>query len=264
MQPTFPVMTVVSHEGTALVPRTLMRQEIIRGTPAMKKLMLAGLSAAAWSSCALAADLGPYTPPPPAEPYYEPARDRPFSWQGLYFGANGGYGWNADSSASFAGGSGSISPDGWFAGAQIGYNAQFRALVLGIEADFQGADIANSNAFATNVGLTTTSSEVDWFSTVRGRIGYAAGPALLYVTGGWAFGEVDYRLNSPAASFSGSETQNGYTLGGGVEWAFAPNWSLKTEYLYVDLGKETFNGPVGPYTTETDFHTARVGLNYRF
>ena len=63
---------------------------------------------------------------------------------------------------------------------------------------------------------------------------------------------------------SNDDIKSGYTLGGGVEWAFAPNWSLKSEYLYVDLGEDSFSTPVGTYTTETDFHTARVGLNYRF
>ena len=65
-------------------------------------------------------------------------------------------------------------------------------------------------------------------------------------------------------SMSSDDIKSGYTLGGGVEWAFSPNWSLKTEYLYVDLGEETWSSPVGTYTTETDFHTARAGLNSRF
>jgi outer membrane immunogenic protein len=63
---------------------------------------------------------------------------------------------------------------------------------------------------------------------------------------------------------SSSDWETGYTVGGGIEWAFSPNWSLKSEYLYVDLGDQTFSSPAGTYTTETDFHTARVGLNYRF
>jgi outer membrane immunogenic protein len=67
---------------------------------------------------------------------------------------------------------------------------------------------------------------------------------------------------------SSDDIETGYTLGGGLEWAFTPTWSLKTEYLYVDLGDQTLSGsgPAGTYTsrTESDFHTARIGLNYKF
>jgi outer membrane immunogenic protein len=63
---------------------------------------------------------------------------------------------------------------------------------------------------------------------------------------------------------SKEEVASGYTLGGGLEWQFAPNWSLKTEYLYVDLGEQTLSGPSGTYTTDTDFHTVRAGVNFRF
>lgn len=234
----------------------------------MNRLLLAGVAAAAWSGGAFAADLGPYNPPR-AEPYYEPAyapaQSGMWNWQGLYMGVNAGYGWGNDNAASFSGiggGVGSTNPDGWFGGGQIGYNAQFNSLVLGVEWDIQSADLSDSTVLSS--GFTGVTSDVDWFSTLRGRIGYAAGPALLYVTGGLAFADVEFNAMSPTASVSSSEIQTGYTVGGGIEWAFAPNWSLKSEYLYVDLGSETFSTPSGTYTTETDFHTARVGLNYRF
>lgn len=236
----------------------------------MKKLLLAGLAAGAWSSCALAADLGPYNPPPRYEPVYEPVREGPYNWQGLYLGLNTGYGWGNDNAASFSafgGSSGAINRSGWFGGGQVGYNAQFNYLVLGLEADLQGADISDTTGLAGGA-FTQASTNIDWFSTIRGRIGYAAGPALLYFTGGWAFADVNSNVTSSSGgttvSMSSDDIQSGYTLGGGVEWAFAPNWSLKTEYLYVDLGKETWSSPVGTYSTDTDFHTARVGLNYRF
>ena len=237
----------------------------------MKRLMFAGVIAGAWSSCALAADLGPYNPPPRYEPVYEPVRDHGYNWQGLYLGVNAGYGWGSDNASTFVGpatASGSVSPDGWFGGGQIGYNAQFNALVLGLEADLQGADISDTTALAGGGAFTQATTDIEWFSTLRGRIGYAAGPALLYVTGGWAFADVNTSVAQTTAggsvAMSNDDIKSGYTLGGGVEWAFAPNWSLKSEYLYVDLGEESFSTPVGTYTTETDFHTARVGLNYRF
>ena len=233
---------------------------------AMKKILLAGLAAGAWSGCALAADLGPYTPPPREEPIYEPIRQRDaWNWQGLYFGVNGGYSWSNGNGAAYdgaGGGVGSLSPEGWFGGGQIGYNAQFNWLVLGLEADLQGADISDSTALSG--GFSNVTTDIDWFSTVRGRVGYAAGPTLIYVTGGWAFAGLDQSVTSGGVSMSKDDVASGYTVGGGLEWQFAPNWSLKTEYLYVDLGDQTISGPAGSYTTDTDFHTVRAGVNFRF
>lgn len=232
----------------------------------MKRMLLAGLAAGAWSSCALAADLGPYTPPRHEEPIYEPVRERgAWNWQGLYLGANAGYAWGNDNSAYYGGpggGAGTLNPDGWYAGGQIGYNVQFNWLVLGVEADLQGADISDSTALGA--GFSGVTTDIDWFSTVRGRIGYAAGPTLVYFTGGWAFANLDQSISAPGVSMSKEEVASGYTLGGGLEWQFAPNWSLKTEYLYVDLGEQTLSGPTGTYTTDTDFHTVRAGVNFHF
>ena len=237
----------------------------------MNRLLFAGLAVGAWSSCALAADLGPYNPPPRYEPVYEPVRDHGYNWHGLYLGVNAGYGRGNDNASTFVGpatASGGVNPSGWFGGGQIGYNAQFNALVLGLEADLQDADISDTTALAGGGAFTQATTDIEWFSTLRGRVGYAAGPALLYVTGGWAFADVTTSVNQSigggAVGMSSDDIKSGYTVGGGVEWAFAPSWSLKTEYLYVDLGKDTFSTPVGTYTTDTDFHTARVGLNYRF
>lgn len=245
----------------------------------MKHVLLAGLVAGAWSSCALAADLGPYRPPPREEPIYEPVRDEPWNWQGLYFGVNAGYGWGSDRAATLTapgadGSFGAIGPDGWYGGGQVGYNAQFHWLVLGLEADLQGSDLSDSTAGFTpgNAYFTQATTDIDWFSTLRGRIGYATGPMLLYFTGGFAFADVSHSVTATGGgstvSMSSDDIETGYTLGGGLEWAFTPNWSLKTEYLYVDLGDQTLSGsgPAGTYTsrTETDFHTARIGLNYKF
>jgi outer membrane immunogenic protein len=239
----------------------------------MKRLVSAGLIAASWSSCALAADLGPYRPPPrDYEPVYEPARDMPYGWRGFYIGVNGGYGWGDNAvgvSGPTGGSSTSVNLDGWFGGGQVGYNAQFNQLVLGIEADLQAADIGESTSF-TGSNFGQASVNVDWFSTLRGRVGYAAGPTLLYFTGGLAFADVDYSVSGSngitSFAMSSDKIETGYTLGGGIEWAFAPNWSFKTEYLYVDLGDETLTSPGGTFssTTDLDFHTVRAGLNYKF
>ncbi len=245
----------------------------------MKHWLFAGiLAGASWSSCAIAADLGPYSPPPRYEPAYEPARDMPFGWQGPYMGINAGYGWGNSEPATItgpgaSGSSGSVNLDGWFGGAQVGYNAQFNALVLGLEADIQATDIGDATSGAIPGGgnfVGQTNVDLDWFSTVRGRVGYAAGPTLLYFTGGLAFADVGYSTSGTngvtSYAVSSDSIETGYTLGGGLEWAFAPDWSLKSEYLYVDLGDQTLTSPGGAFrsSTDVDFHTVRVGLNYQF
>lgn len=242
----------------------------------MKRLFLAGVVAGLSSACAYAADLGPYRAPPPERDYYEPVRDIP-SWRGFYAGVNGGYAWGGDDSVTLSGPGigtaiGSLEPNGWFGGGQIGYNAQFQSLVFGIEADLQGSDISDglSGPVPGSAYFATTNTSIDWFSTIRGRVGFAAGPALLYATGGFAFADVDTHVSASdgvnAVSFSNDDVKTGYTLGGGIEWAFAPNWSLKSEYLYVNLGDNDFTAQGGQFSThsETDFHTVRMGLNYRF
>ena len=243
----------------------------------MKRILLAAAATCACAGPLLAADLGPYEPapydPPPA---YAPPMHRAALWSGAYIGANAGYSWGNDYAASVsgpgAGGAfGALEPDGWSGGGQVGFNMQFDRFVLGLEADLQSSDISDRTAgFGPGGAYYGTSSvDIDWYSTVRGRIGYAAGPALLYFTGGLAFADVDYRttIAGPAnVSMSSDSIKTGYTLGGGLEWKFAPQWSLKSEYLYVDLGDETLSSPGGAYqsTTGTDFHTVRVGLNYHF
>ena len=82
----------------------------------------------------------------------------------------------------------------------VGYNAQFNALGLGLEADLQGADISDTTGFGWRRAFTQATTDIEWFSTVRGRIGYAAGPALLYVTGGWAFADVNTSVTSSGGS----------------------------------------------------------------
>jgi outer membrane immunogenic protein len=173
-------------------------------------------------------------------------------WSGWYAGVNaGGGGTSSD---------GALSPSGGFGGGQIGYNWQ-GALgmghnwVLGVEADIQGSGIDD-----TALGLK---SSLNWFGTVRGRIGYAFGPALVYGTGGFAFGEVE---NGPVLARV-SETQTGYTIGGGVEYKFNPAWSIKAEYQFISLDAGDINGagPLG-FTGKdrSEVDTFRVGVNYHF
>jgi outer membrane immunogenic protein len=166
-------------------------------------------------------------------------------------------------------------PSGGFAGGQIGYNWQgiWRPdLVLGIEADIQGAGIDDQ---ARDLGLLIQ-SRLDWFGTVRGRIGYAMNSTLLYATGGFAFGGLDKtdRDDIVPNNFRFSSTATGYVLGGGIEHQISPAWSLKGEYQYLNFGKNDLTDAVfgaitlpnngGAKLHDDDFHTVRVGLNYHF
>jgi outer membrane immunogenic protein len=218
-------------------------------TSQFAKSLLGGVVLAATASgSAFAADLGPYQPysPPPAEVVYA----TPSIWQGAYMGINGGYGW---SNSTFT------EPSGGFGGAQLGYNWQRDRIVFGLEGDIQGADISGSayNPFFD----ATAHSNVDWFSTVRGRLGFTAGTVLIYGTAGLAVADFNNTVNVGGLTFSDSDTKAGYAAGGGVEWAFAPNWSMKAEYLYLGFGDETLSSG---FRINDDFQTVRVGLNHKF
>jgi outer membrane immunogenic protein len=195
------------------------------------------------------------------------------NWAGFYAGVNGGGAWSqeddqlANSRAAFGG----LSPNGGFGGGQIGYNWQgvwHPHLVLGIEADIQGAGIDDK----ATIGAVTWASNLDYFGTVRGRIGYAMDSTLVYFTGGFAYGGVKNEVTAPGADFKSDGTATGYVLGGGVEYKFTPAWSAKVEYQYINLGKNdpTFGGlaftssAVGGVDRDDAYHTVRLGLNYHF
>ena len=226
----------------------------------MRKLVVSLASAVALfatAGFAAAADL-----PVKARPYVSaPA----FSWTGIYVGANVGYAWGRTTGTAgiAAPAVGHFDINGWQAGGQIGGNYQIQNWVLGIEADYQWADIDGS----ATVGAVTDTARVRSYGTLRGRVGYAWDRWMVYGTGGWAFdARTRYTFATPAA-FSGSRDLNGWAAGAGVEYAFAPNWSAKLEYLHVDLDSRTFPtlgcAPVA-CTAGARFDTVRVGLNYRF
>ena len=232
-----------------------------------KSSVLAGLFLlGAAPIAANAADI--YRAPPPA---YVPPVAVPNIWAGFYAGLNGGYAANNggdvinyNSGADFLG---RAQPSGGFGGGQVGYNFQSGSLVYGVETDFQGAAIGSSvSGYSADDKAFTSRENIDWFGTVRGRVGYAFGPALLYGTGGFAYGNVNQRASLGSDVFGSSTTQTGYTVGGGIEYKFTPNWSLKAEYQYIDLGSEKLGDNLGAVTNplDTSLQTVRAGLNYRF
>ena len=191
-----------------------------------------------------------------------------YNWSGFYVGIHGGYG-SGSSESTILGDSADI--DGWFAGGQIGFNWHLAnsPWVFGVEADLSWADIGDSiTAVVGPVGVTTA-TDLDYFGTARLRFGYAIDRVLLYVTGGvaWAHNEVSVTAAGGgfALGVSSDNTHTGWALGGGLEWALAPNWSMKAEYLYLDFDSETyFSGIGGGFDADGQIHTFKLGLNYRF
>jgi outer membrane immunogenic protein len=224
----------------------------------MKKISAGLLGLTLASAVALpagAADFGGYKGAPP--PYVVVPL-----WNGFYAGVNGGGGESANN--------GFLSPSGGFGGGQIGYNWQgiwYPNLVLGIEADIQGSGISDSGTF----GNINVENSLNWFGTVRGRVGYGVGPTLFYFTGGFAFGEVESKErflgggNAFGVPFDATETQTGYVLGGGVEYKFNPAWSVKGEYQFISLDANDAVGPLG-FTggDRSEVNTFRIGVNYHF
>lgn len=214
----------------------------------MNRFVFAGALALAAGGQALAADLPPPMAPPPRAPAtYVPAPVPIFTWSGIYLGVNAGY---AFGTATSSAGGGSISPNGFLAGGTLGGNYQFGNFVVGLEGDGDW-----SNLDGTSGGAEVKST---WLATVRGRAGYAWDRVLFYGTAGGAFGN---EQAGPTGGPFTSGTQAGWTAGAGIEAAFAPNWTAKVEYLYVDFAG--LNVP-GAGTVNLTENLVRAGINYKF
>ncbi|MGO9326785.1 MAG: outer membrane protein [Steroidobacteraceae bacterium] len=246
----------------------------------MKRILLAAALALAAGGQALAADLPQPAPPPPRAPAtYVPVPVPVFSWTGIYFGINGGYGfgdsnWTGPLGVANLGGpltgccsTGQFSTSGFLVGGTLGANYQWGQFVLGIEGD---GDWTNLNGTYSGAGLACgagCTTQSDWLATVRGRAGYAFDRILIYGTGGAAFGNLQAGY-VPTGTFD-SSTQIGWTAGGGIEFAFTPNLTAKVEYLYVDLGSMSCVVGCGviaatPVTVSLTENVVRAGINYKF
>jgi outer membrane immunogenic protein len=229
-----------------------------------------------------------------------------FTWTGFYVGLNAGAGFNKSSGHNYYGyavdptnfygfNNNSSNNAGFTGGAQAGYNMQFGSFVAGVETDINYIDRNKGFTGIVPTGLAdgtyyavSRGKDNNYFGTVRGRLGYAFDRALIYVTGGLAYGGNSgsgavYRYNSlggvpgvgTAVSYTGGNSSSiGWTLGAGLEYAFSNAWSVKAEYLHVDLGSNsrtfvTSGVGVTPVTgtvlrSENRFDVVRAGLNYRF
>jgi outer membrane immunogenic protein len=228
-----------------------------------------------------------------------------YNWTGFYAGLNAGYGWGSGSAKLQTSGtattlftdvisSGSIpasmsfNRSGFTGGGQIGYNYQISSIVLGVEADFDGAHVRGSSSVPTDVAalgpaVISAGSTLNWLATARARLGFTPVDRwLVYATGGLAYGADQHRYLASQPLFDNSFASSrmavsaGWTLGAGLEWAFADNWSVKVEYLHCNLGSSvdatTPSAKIAPffvggklsnkYTDTGDI--ARFGVNYKF
>ncbi len=192
-----------------------------------------------------------------------------FDWTGLYIGAHAGYGHgtsNAVLSDPALAATTNSTFSGVIGGVQAGYNVRLPSgLLLGVEADMTFPNYLTSNSVVSQLASPRSDvfHQLDYVGTARGRIGYTSGPWLAYATGGLAFAGERF-LNTPAV---GSDEKHlnirpGWAAGAGVEYAFAPHWSLRLEYLYNRFEKTDIRFPSGTqYASTLDFQSLRVGLN---
>ena len=232
----------------------------------MKKILLAATVAALSSTSVFAADLAarPYTKAP-APAYVAPI----YNWTGFYAGVHIG--------AAFGGDNGFATTDATLAGnnrnaaflggGQIGADYQFAPnWLVGIEGQISG--LSDNNRTFTN-GVDRFRDRSDWLASVTGRLGYTWGPGLIYAKGGVAFRD-DNGLAATAGFLPAvtDRQSTGYTVGGGLEYMFAPAWSAKVEYQYYnfDTTNVAYNngGVARGLSYKDDLHTVKVGVNYHF
>jgi iron complex outermembrane recepter protein len=197
------------------------------------------------------------------------------NWSGIYLGINGGFAFGGSdwTDSVTASSTGSFGTSGFVFGGTAGANYQAGSVVFGVEADGDWADVSGFGTFtAANLCAGGCMTKSTWLSTIRGRAGYAFDRFLVYGTAGAAFGNVRANFSNDPAS---NATEAGWTVGAGVEVAFAPNWSAKAEYLFVDLADGSCttdcaianaNGPPSIPSVAVKFNESivRGGVNYRF
>ncbi|MGH6710969.1 MAG: outer membrane protein [Bradyrhizobium sp.] len=282
----------------------------------MSRILIAGAAIASLlTTSALAADMAPrpYTKAPVVAAVV-------YDWTGFYIGGNAGYSWGRASTDGTLTGTQNVSVfrtagpdlvsstntvlaalpltgranvDGFIGGGQAGYNWQRGTWLFGLEGDIQysdergRADVCLVAGCAVGTGILTANYKLDWFGTARGRVGFLpTDRILLYATGGLAYGHLS--ATAPLIPLSWGSTRAGWTVGAGAEAAIDRNWSVKLEYLYMDLGNVGSSGAtattavnqlntpgigfntVTTTTLTSGFRTkftdniVRVGLNYRF
>ena len=232
-------------------------------------------------SNASAADLPMMTKAPVLAPSYD--------WSGFYAGGQVGGGWFknqttiVDGNAAFPAGLilNPITGSGVLGGGFAGFNYQANQMLIGIDGDYSWADLNGSGSTVGPTGFTSSVNEkVSWLATVTARVGYTANNFLYYgkFGGAWAGFSSNGVTTNPAGiavtNTASSDTHNGFTVGAGVEWGLASNWSAKLEYDYVNFGTTNFNLALTSVATGvvtsaarssiSDLHMVKVGFSYHF
>ncbi len=198
----------------------------------------------AFAPTANAADVVGEEPPAPAPVEIE----APATWSGLYAGVNVGYGWGDFENNA---GIGDIDADGFNAGGYVGYNFQAGQIVYGVE-----GDIGYSWLDGEVAGVV---AEQGFNGAVRGRVGYALDPVLLYAAGGLAVTQAEVT----AGALSDSNTHLGWTAGVGAEALVTQNIIGRVEYRYNDFGSETYQ-LTAPVDASLNSHEVRFGVGVKF
>lgn len=239
----------------------------------MKKTILAGLALSLLAVGALpaaAADLS-------TQPIYRAPTITPsyYNWTGFYVGGHVGGAWSdKDWTQTFPAGLGnsaSFHADGFIGGGQIGYNWQAGSWVFGLEADASWSGQSGSGAQTTVLGWTSA-TDINWFGTVTGRVGYAWDRVLIYGKGGVALANEDYSQTFGGLPVSSTNSNAvGWTVGVGLEYALSDNWSAKIEYNYIDFGKNNLGfanpgtpQPTNAFDVDQTMLVVKFGVNYRF
>ena len=229
----------------------------------MKRLFLPGISVTACLlavvSIASATDLAP-----PARPYYKaPPPPLLFTWTGCYIGGHVGAGWDTKTTWTDAFDDTSYSIAGVIGGAQGGCDYQFASQwVLGFEGAWSGADIRGSGALPGLAEPSTVESRINSIATATGRLGFVPVDRwLLYFKGGGAWAHETHTLTDFGEA---AVTRSGYSVGGGIEWAIATNWTATIEYDYMNFGSTPILFTNDQAAVDLKLHSFRVGINYKF
>jgi outer membrane immunogenic protein len=217
----------------------------------------------------MAADLP--VPPPVAGPWDTPVRAPAalgYNWNGLYLGINGGGGWGR-SRFDFAppgATTGNFNTSGGVFGATFGLGWQYSVAVFGFEGDLDGANIKGTAICPAPIAGAVCRTKDNWLATARGRLGVNFNEWLVYGTAGVAFGDVN--MTTSVVSSGQDVSTTGWAAGAGIEYAFLQNFSVKADYLHVDLGTSACSIPncalASLATVRFSADVFRVGLNYRF
>jgi outer membrane immunogenic protein len=262
--------------------------------PMYRKILLASVGAIALTGPALAAEPPPAPPPLPPPPI--------FTWTGIYVGGQVGYAWTSGSN-NFNGfdpitGAAIVTslgqrPNGVIGGANVGYNYEFNqwpifsssGVVVGLEGTVDGTSLSNTGGAASDVFFVTAHSRSDIQGSIRGRVGLAWDRALIYATGGAAFGSFQTDISGSGTnpltgtpffgSTSISTTRTGWTVGGGIQYAVTNNWSVRAEYRFTDFGtinEALFSGQLNAVFPGASIvgnrriqqNQVQVGFDYKF